>query len=72
VYIEYSTLSIALTSLNVVDLNGKSVFTKKLGASTVGTNKTFVGLPSGLPEGFYVVHFFVGNQAFSKTISVHH
>ena len=72
VYIEYSTLSIALTSLNVVDLNGKSVFAKKLGASTVGTNKTFVGLPSGLPEGFYVVHFFVGNQAFSKTISLQH
>ena len=72
VYIEYSTLSIALTSLNVVDLNGKSVFAKKLGASTVGTNKTFVGLPTGLPEGFYVLHFFVGNQAFSKTISVQH
>jgi len=70
VYIEYSTLSIAATSLNVVDLNGKSVYAKKLGASTVGTNKTFVGLPTGLPEGFYVVHFFVGNQAFSKTISV--
>jgi len=72
VYIEYSTLSIAATSLNVVDLNGKSVYAKKLGASTVGTNKTFVGLPTGLPEGFYVVHFFVGNQAFSKTISVQH
>ena len=72
VFIEYSTLSIAATSLNVVDLNGKSVFAKKLGASTVGTNKTFVGLPTGLPEGFYVVHFFVGNQAFSKTISVQH
>lgn len=72
VYIEYSTLSVALTNINVVDLNGKSVFAKKLGASTVGTNKTFVSLPSGLPEGFYVVHFFVGNQAFSKTISVQH
>jgi hypothetical protein len=72
VYVEYSTLSIALTSINVVDLNGKSVFAKKLGASTIGTNKTFVGLPTGLPEGFYVVHFFVGNQAFSKTISVQH
>jgi hypothetical protein len=72
VYIEYSTLSVALTSLNVVDLNGKSVFAKKLGASTIGANKTFIGLPSGLPEGFYVVHFFVGNQAFSKTISVQH
>jgi hypothetical protein len=72
VYIEYSTLSIATTSLNVVDLNGKSVFSKKLGASTIGANKTFVGLPTGLPEGFYVVHFFVGNQAFSKSISVQH
>ena len=39
VLISYATLSILPTSLNLVNLEGKSVFSKKLGATEVGNNQ---------------------------------
>ncbi len=70
VLISYATLSILPTSLNLVNLEGKSVFSKKLGATAVGNNQEWVSLPSHLPNGLYVVHFFVGNKAYSAPISL--
>lgn len=70
VLISYATLSILPTSLNLVNLEGKSVFSKKLGATEVGNNQEWVSLPSNLPNGLYVVHFFIGNKAFSAPISI--
>lgn len=70
VLISYATLSILPTSLNLVNLEGKSVFSKKLGATEVGNNQEWVSLPSHLPNGLYVVHFFIGNKAFSAPISI--
>jgi hypothetical protein len=70
VLISYATLSILPTSLNLVNLEGKSVFSKKLGATEVGNNQEWVSLPSHLPNGLYVVHFFVGNKAYSAPISL--
>jgi hypothetical protein len=71
VLISYATLSILPTSLNLVNLEGKSVFSKKLGATAVGNNQEWVSLPSHLPNGLYIVHFFVGNKAYSAPISLH-
>ena len=68
--VTYSTLSIAPISINVVDLNGKSVLTKKLGSSLVGTHQHWVKSPSQISNGMYVVHFFIGNKAFSAPISI--
>lgn len=72
VVISFSTLSIEPTSFNLVDLQGKSVWSKKLENSTVGQNKQWVSVPKYLPNGMYVVHFFIGNKSFSAPISVQH
>lgn len=70
--ISFSTLSIVPTSLNLVDLQGKSVWSKKLENASLGQNKEFVALPKHIPNGMYVVHFFVGNKAYSAPISIQH
>lgn len=72
IVIAFSTLSIAPTSLNLIDLQGKSVWTKKLDTSTVGENKQFVSVPKHLPNGMYVVHFFLGNKSYSAPVSIQH
>jgi len=72
VVISFSTLSIEPTSFNLVDLQGKSVWSKRLENSTVGQNKQWVSVPKYLPNGMYVVHFFIGNKSFSAPISVQH
>jgi hypothetical protein len=70
--ISFSTLSIVPTSLNLVDLQGKSVWSKKLENASVGQNKEFVAVPKHIPNGMYVVHFFLGNKAYSAPISIQH
>ena len=72
ILVSFATLSIVPTSLNLVDLQGKSVYAKKLGATQVGKNQEWVSLPQHLPNGMYVVHFFVGNKAYSAPISLQH
>ncbi|MDP4595621.1 MAG: Reeler domain-containing protein [Crocinitomicaceae bacterium] len=72
IVISYSTLSVAPTSLNLVDLQGKSIWTKKMETSTVGDNKQTVSVPNYLPNGMYVVHFFIGNKSYSAPVSILH
>jgi hypothetical protein len=72
ILVSFSTLSILPTSLNLLDLQGKSVYAKKLGATQVGKNQEWVSLPQHLSKGMYVVHFFVGNKAYSAPISLQH
>lgn len=72
ILVTFATLSIVPTSLNLLDLQGKSVYAKKLGATQVGKNQEWVSLPQHLPNGMYVVHFFVGNKAYSAPISIQH
>lgn len=72
ILVSFATLSIVPTSLNLLDLQGKSVYAKKLGATQVGKNQEWVSLPQHLPNGMYVVHFFVGNKAYSAPISLQH
>lgn len=68
--INFDYLAAGEMSLNLVDMNGRSVFTYNLGQSEIGSNKETIALPSGLNEGMYVVHFFVGNKAMSANILV--
>lgn len=72
ILVSFSSLSIVPTSLNLVDLQGKSVYAKKLGATQAGKNQEWISLPQHLPNGMYVVHFFVGNNAYSAPISIQH
>jgi hypothetical protein len=72
IVISFSTLSIAPTSFNLVDLQGQSVWTKKLENSNVGENKQLVSVPKHLPNGIYVVHFFLGNKSYAAPVSIQH
>lgn len=56
--------------LNVIDLSGRSVLTKMIGQSSIGSNEEQVFLPAHLESGIYVVHFFVGNNSISSTVRV--
>jgi hypothetical protein len=55
---------------NLVDLNGRSVYTKNLGSAIIGSNQEEIQLPETLENGIYVVNFFVGNSAMSQNIMV--
>lgn len=68
--LDFEYLAIGDMNLNLVDMNGRSVFTYGLGQSEMGSNKETIALPSDLNEGMYVVHFFVGNKAMSANILV--
>lgn len=68
--VDFNYLAIGDMHLNLVDMNGRSVFTYNLGQSELGENNETIVLPSDLNEGMYVVHFFVGNKAMSANILV--
>lgn len=54
--------------VNIVDLNGKSVFTEETGNVTPGENSKNVLLPSSLRAGMYVVNFSVDNAFAAEKI----
>ena len=68
--INFDYLAAGKMSLNLVDMNGRSVFTYDLGQSEIGSNNETIALPSKLKDGMYVVHFFIGNKAMSANILV--
>lgn len=68
--INFDYLGVGEMKLNVVDMNGRSVFTYDLGHSIFGSNKETITLPVSINDGMYVVHFFVGNKAMSANILV--
>jgi hypothetical protein len=75
--VEGNSVAINFTSMiaddmhfNLVDLNGKSVYSSNLSKSMIGTNKQMVSLPSEIENGIYAVHFFVGNRAMSANVLV--
>jgi hypothetical protein len=70
VNIQFNAQTIDNLFFNLVDLNGKSVYTDDLGTSSLGKNTRSVALPSGLKSGIYMVNFFVGNKAMSSKILI--
>jgi hypothetical protein len=56
--------------VNIVDLNGRSVFTGNLGNSVVGENSESFRLPSDFKNGIYIANFFVNNNAMSAKFMV--
>lgn len=68
--IVFNSLTVGNMYLNLVDMNGSSVFTSDFGDSQIGENAESVVLPSGLESGVYLVHFFVGNKAMSSKIMI--
>ena len=67
---DFNSLSVGNMNLNLIDMNGRSVFTSDLGESQIGENNESVVLPSELKGGVYIVNFFVGNKAMSSKIMI--
>lgn len=70
VNIEFDYYGVDDMYMNLVDINGKSVFRKEFGKSNEGNNKINVVLPNDLKNGTYFVHLFIGNKPFSGQIVV--
>ncbi|ASS49662.1 MAG: hypothetical protein CHH17_13185 [Candidatus Fluviicola riflensis] len=68
--VNYSTLTAGESTLNLVDLNGKSVFNESIGSTEIGENKKQVRLPNDMPSGVYVAHLNVNNNFTSKKIYI--
>jgi hypothetical protein len=56
--------------LNVIDVQGKSVFNTQLGDIKSGQQKETVLLPKELNSGIYFVHLFVNNHSVTKKIQI--
>jgi hypothetical protein len=70
VIIDFTSLTSGKMFFNLVDMTGKSVYSKSMSSALVGENKNSVMLPSSIDNGMYVVNFFVGNKAMSANILV--
>ena len=70
IVVDFNANTIGDMVVNLVDMNGRSVYTEKLGSSELGENSERVRLPQEIDGGIYVVHFFVGNKAMSANIMV--
>ncbi len=68
--LDFTFLGAGDMHLNLVDMNGRSVFTSDLGQSEIGDNSESIALPTSIKDGMYVVHFFIGNKAMSAKILV--
>ncbi|MEY3237562.1 MAG: hypothetical protein RI883_1663 [Bacteroidota bacterium] len=66
----FTTLSVGEMVLNLVDLNGRSVFRSDLGTAQIGQNNQSVALPSDLKNGIYIANFFVNNKVMSAKIMI--
>ena len=70
VTVNFNSLVIDIMHFNIVDLNGKSMYSNYLPNSVLGANKHTISLPSNIKNGMYVVHCFVGNKAMSAKFLV--
>lgn len=67
--LNFTTISTDNMYVNLVDMNGRSVYQRTLGSAMIGENHEELAIPN-IKNGMYVVHFFVGNRATSKKIMV--
>jgi hypothetical protein len=68
--LNYSTLQAGSAFVNIIDMSGKSVFTKRFDNVKIGSNEEQIFLSKDLKEGVYVVNFFVNNNSISKKIMI--
>jgi hypothetical protein len=70
VKIDFTSLTAGEMFFNLVDMNGRSVFTYELGNAQIGKNTTSVKLPNDLKNGIYFVNVFINNTPMSAKIQV--
>ena len=67
VTISYDLNQMSKMAINIVDLNGKSVYSKNAMNGQIGSNNLDVST-SDFRSGVYIVHFFIDNTPYSKKI----
>lgn len=67
--IAYDLIQMAKMAVNIVDINGKSVYNKNAINGQIGNNYFDVST-SDLKSGMYIVNFFIDKKPFSKKIVV--
>ncbi len=70
VVMDFNSLVAGDMYFNLVDLNGRSVFTYNMGNAQVGKNNQKIVLPNDLKNGMYIVNMFVNNNAMSQKIMI--
>ncbi len=70
VTVDFTSLTSGVMSFNMVDMNGKSVYSTTMMEATIGENEHTIALPSSIEGGMYVVNFFVGNNPMSAKVLV--
>ena len=70
VVMDFNSLVAGDMYFNLVDLNGRSVFTYEMGNAQVGKNNQKIVLPNDLKNGMYIVNMFVNNNAMSQKIMI--
>ena len=70
VTLDFTSLTSEKIFFNLIDMNGKSVYSKDLSNSLIGKNKKTVALPSEVENGMYVATIFVGNKPMTAKILV--
>ncbi|MBM3186332.1 MAG: T9SS type A sorting domain-containing protein [Bacteroidetes bacterium] len=69
VMISYDLNQMTKTSINILDLNGKSIYNKNAMNGQIGNNQFDVST-NDFKSGIYIVNFFIDNKPFSKKIVV--
>jgi hypothetical protein len=70
IIMDFNSLISGQMYFNLVDLNGRSVFTYKMDNAQIGENHEKISLPEDLKDGMYVVNMFVNNNAMSQKIMI--
>lgn len=70
VTLDFTTLTSESIFFNLIDMNGKSVYSKDLSKSLIGKNMKTVSLPSEIENGMYMATIFVGNTPMTAKIFV--
>lgn len=70
VVVEFNSAVSESMFFNLVDLNGRSVFTYDMNDALIGANHEEIALPADIQNGIYVVNYFVGNKAMSANVMV--
>jgi len=70
VNVNFNSLTTGKMFFNLVDLNGKSVYTYSMDDASIGENNLNVVLPKSIDKGIYVVNFFVHNDVMTYKVMV--
>ena len=70
VIVDFNSLNSGQMFFNLVDMNGRSVFSQQLENAMIGENHQEIVLPADLKNGIYTVHYFIGNKALLDKIMI--